>query len=111
MKKLLIVLILTICSFSNSFGQTNQTEISKQTELDQKPKQTVTVPPPAKPAPAGLRKKATYSGVLVQLTKTDNPLQFINPFAPARYGSGFSNLRTDPVTGRAQGISLLTIGY
>jgi len=47
----------------------------------------------------------------VQLTKTDNPLQLINPFAPARYGSGFSNLRIDPATGRAQGISLLTIGY
>jgi len=111
MKNLFIVLILTVCSISNSFGQTNQTEISKQTEVGQKPKQAVTIVPPAKPAPTGLRKKATYSGVLVQVTKTDNPLQLINPFAPARYGSGFSNLRVDPVTGRAQGISLLTIGY
>ena len=107
MKNLFIALILTLCSLS-SFGQTNQTEISKQSEVGQKPKQTVTV---AKPTPTGLRKKATYSGVLVQVTKTDNPLQLINPFAPARYGSGFSNLRVDPVTGKAQGISLLTIGY
>ena len=111
MKNLFIVLILTICSVSNSFGQTNQTEISKQTEVGQKPKQTINVAPPAKPAPTGLRKKATYSGVLVQVTKTDNPFQLINPFAPARYGSGFSHLRIEPSTGKAQGISLLTIGY
>ena len=111
MKCLLIVLFLSVCSLSNSFGQTNQTEISKQTDVGQKPKETVTVAPPAKPAVTGLRKKATYSGVLVQLTKTDNPLQLINPFAPARYGSGFSNLSIDPVTGRSQGISLLAIRY
>jgi hypothetical protein len=90
MKNLFIVFFLTVCSLSNSFGQTNQTEISKQTEVGQKPKQTVVVAPPAKPVPPGLRKKATYDGVLVQITKADNPLQLINPFAPARYGSGFS---------------------
>ena len=110
MKNLLIVFLFTVCSLSNSFGQTNQTEISKQTEVGQKPKQSVVVAPPAKPAP-GLRKKATYDGVLVQITKADNPFQLINPFAPARYGSGFSNLRIDPMTGRAQGIALLSIGY
>ncbi|MEO8428007.1 MAG: hypothetical protein ABI651_12930 [Verrucomicrobiota bacterium] len=111
MKNLFIVLFLTIGSLANSFGQTNQTEISKQTAVNQKPTQTVTVVPPAAPALTRLRKKATYSGVLVQLTKTDHPLQLINPFAPARYGSGFSNLSIDPVTRRAQGISLLTVGY
>jgi hypothetical protein len=111
MKNLFVVLILTICSLSDSFGQTNQTEISNQTGAAQKPTQTVTVPPQTKPVTQGLRKKATYSGALVQLSKADNPLQLINPFAPARYGSGFSNLSIDPATGRSQGISLLTIRY
>ena len=111
MKNLFIVLILTICSLSNSLGQTNQTEMSNQASAVQKPTQTVTVPPQTKPLTQGLRKKAMYSGALVQLSKADNPLQLINPFAPARYGSGFSNLIVDPAIGRSQGISLITIRY
>lgn len=52
----------------------------------------------------------TYSGIAVQVVKTDNLLQLINPFAPAKYGSGEDNLVADrdPITGRPAGLSVLT---
>jgi hypothetical protein len=60
---------------------------------------------------AGTRPDVTYSGVLVQVKKTDNPLQLINPFAPARYGSGDQNFSRD-VTGRgAGGLKFFSMGY
>ena len=37
----------------------------------------------------------TYSGIAVQLLKTDNPLQLINPLAPPQYGSPEDNVMPD----------------
>ncbi len=42
----------------------------------------------------------TYSGIVVEMLKTDNPLQLVNPFAPAKYGSADDNTITDPVTSK-----------
>jgi hypothetical protein len=42
--------------------------------------------------------KHTYSGVAVQLVKTKNPLQLINPLAPPEYGYGHENLDRDVIT-------------
>ena len=51
-----------------------------------------------------------YSGILVQLTR-DNPLQLINPFAPALYGDGHANTSCDVITGRAEGLKVLGISF
>lgn len=43
--------------------------------------------------------KKTYSGIAVAAFKTDNPLQLVNPLAPAKYGSGMDNVLHDLKTG------------
>lgn len=69
----------------------------------------ITLQPPPTPRPFGLRLQ--YDGVLPQLRRADNPLQLINPFAPARYGSGLENLVINPISGRPEGICLFAIRF
>jgi len=53
----------------------------------------------------------TYSGIAVQLFKTDRPLQLINPAAPARYGSAEQNIVRDPIKGKPVGFKLFSIEF
>jgi hypothetical protein len=53
----------------------------------------------------------TYSGVAVQAAKSRNPLQLINPLAPARYGSGEANLVLNPATLQGEGINLFSVAF
>ena len=53
----------------------------------------------------------TYGGVLAQAARTDQPLQLLNPLAPARYGDGTQNLAVDPLTGKAQGVTFFSISF
>ena len=50
-------------------------------------------------------------GSLVQLAKTDHPLQLINPAAPVQYGSAEENLARDPVSGEASGVKLFELHF
>jgi hypothetical protein len=52
-----------------------------------------------------------YSGIAVAAFKTDNPLQLVSPFAPARYGSGLDNVLRDLKTGGVSGWKLISIGF
>lgn len=56
-----------------------------------------------------------YNGIFVQLVKTDNPLQLINPAAPPEYGSSRDNLVVDPNNGPGnssrQGLKLFSINF
>ena len=87
------------------------------------PSVTIKVNEPALPASAKqeLRSRETinairsrrhtnvvYSGAAIQAAKS-NPLQLINPFAPARYGNGTANTVTNPFTGRAEGIKIIAV--
>jgi hypothetical protein len=49
-----------------------------------------------------------YSGILVQAFRS-NPLQLINPFAPARYGDGEANILRNPVTREVEGLKIWEI--
>ena len=60
---------------------------------------------------AGTRADVTYSGILVQVKKTDNPLQLINPFAPAEYGYGEQNFSRDITPRREGGLKFFSIDY
>jgi hypothetical protein len=51
-----------------------------------------------------------YSGILVQAAKS-NPLQLINPFAPANYGDGEANVVRHFVTGEVEGLKLWRISF
>jgi hypothetical protein len=53
----------------------------------------------------------TYSGIFVQLSKTDKPLQLINPAAGPEYGSSEDNTARDPITGNATGVKLFSIQF
>ena len=49
-----------------------------------------------------------YSGMLVQVVR-NNPLQLINPFAPAKYGDGEVNIVRNPATRKAEGLKVFQI--
>jgi len=55
--------------------------------------------------------RLTYSGIVVEMVKTKNPLQLINPAAPPEYGSGEDNLLRDPFERKPSGLNLLTIKF
>lgn len=51
-----------------------------------------------------------YSGILVQAGRS-NPLQLINPFAPALYGDSEANVLRDLVTRKVEGLKLWQISF
>jgi hypothetical protein len=53
----------------------------------------------------------SVKGVVPQAVRSRRPWQMINPFAPPEYGSGFHNVSVDPLTGRAEGIGLIGLGF
>lgn len=62
--------------------------------------------------PNEIRKNGvSYNGIFVQMGKTDNPLQLVNPAAPATYGSSEDNTVWDPVTGQGRGLKLFSISF
>jgi hypothetical protein len=58
-----------------------------------------------------VRGNVTYSGIIVQVIKTDNLLQLVNPLAPAKYGSGNDNVMRGPATGGAAAWTLFSIRF
>jgi len=52
----------------------------------------------------------TYSGIVVQIIKTKNPLQLLNPAAPAEYGSAWDNLEQFTLNGGG-GLKLFSFGF
>jgi hypothetical protein len=53
----------------------------------------------------------SYSGILVQLFKTRNPLELINPFAPAQYGLASDNTAWNVIDGTPAGLKIFSIGF
>ena len=53
----------------------------------------------------------TYSGILVEMAKTDKKLELINPAAPPEYGTAEDNEVRDSNTGGARGLKLFSIGF
>ena len=68
------------------------------------------LPKPTRPNQAVLG-KTLVSGVAVQTAKTRNPLQLINPLAPAAYGSAGDNLAWNPATGAPAGIKIFAVQF
>lgn len=52
-----------------------------------------------------------YQGVVPMLWQAPNPLQIINPLAPANYGDGHQNVIVDPSTRQQQGIKLIQVRF
>jgi len=59
--------------------------------------------------------RVSYDGIFVQLIKTDNRWQLINPFAPPQYGSSRDNVLVNPSArpevDRREGLNLFSIRF
>ena len=57
----------------------------------------------------------TYSGIFVELVKSDNRLQLINPMAPPQYGSSWDNVvfnpSAEPAGSGREGLKLFAINF
>ncbi|HUE41124.1 MAG TPA: hypothetical protein VMO75_04280 [Chthoniobacterales bacterium] len=62
------------------------------------------------PSPPPLRRENT-EGSLARAARGGNPLQLLNPKAPAVYGRAEDNVFLDPDTGKWKGFKLLTINF
>ncbi len=61
--------------------------------------------------PATLSEQNIY-GAIPRAIRGGNPLQMLNPFAPAKYGTAEENVSLDPdVPGKGNGINLLSISF
>ena len=58
-----------------------------------------------------LGRRVTYSGIVVQAIKADNPLQLLNPAAPEEYGNGEESVTREPKTGRVNGLKIFSIEF
>ena len=71
---------------------------------------TAKVQKKARPAPTPPPLKAENGGVLVRAAQ-GNPLQMLNPKAPAKYGKAEDSVELDRDTGKWRGIKLFTINF
>jgi hypothetical protein len=54
----------------------------------------------------------SVSGVVPRAIRGGNPLQMLNPFAPAKYGRAGDSVSLDPdVPGRVNGINFVSISF
>jgi hypothetical protein len=59
-----------------------------------------------KPAPSPPIYRENVQGVIPRATRGGNPLQMLNPYAPAKYGTAAQSVVLDPDTGKWKGIKL-----
>jgi len=97
MKKCIVILV-TLTSLATAFAQTYRSPVGKQ-----KPVRAMATPPPlSKRAPEGVLPRAARGG---------NPIQMLNPLAPAKYGTSTDSLLIDPETGKWRGIKFFEIFF
>lgn len=111
MKTFARLFIVLIVSAAGAMAQNAKSGVSKDTQATSSDREKAAPVVKMESPKQLLGKKFKYDGALIKLTKADNPLQMINPFAPARYGSGFDNLARDPIDGKGTGISLVSIKF
>jgi hypothetical protein len=103
-KLVLLGVLILITNFV--FGQSpSQSPLHRKTFTAK----TTNRPRPA-PSPPPMPKQNT-EGVLARAARGGNPLQMLNPKAPAVYGTSEDNVYLDPETGKWKGIKLLTINF
>ena len=60
----------------------------------------------------GHRSRPQVTGVIARAIRSGNPLQMLNPLAPAKYGTAEENVVLNPdVPGKWDGIKLLRISF
>jgi hypothetical protein len=64
-----------------------------------------------RPAPPPIYKKKVDGVIPRAFQKGGNPLQMLNPYAPAKYGTAEEHVVLDPETGKWKGIKLFTFNF
>src|SRR4051812_43455241 len=88
-----------LSAYSQSTVGNDSMDAEIRRRLTTQPNQNFLTTQPEKPNEVR-RNGVSYSGIFVQLRKTDRPLELINPAAPPEYGSSHDNTVYDPQTGR-----------
>jgi hypothetical protein len=96
MKNLLVAgLMLTLAGVAS--GQTYRSPIGRQ-----QPVRPVATPPP-------VVQRGDVGGAIPRGVRGGNPLQMLNPNAPAEYGTAAQSVLLEPYTGKWKGIKLFEI--
>ena len=53
----------------------------------------------------------TYSGILVEAAKVDNPLDLLKQTAPREFGPAEDNVARDPINGKISGLKVFSIQF
>lgn len=85
-------------------------EETLQTDLVARARQTPLSLPEDKPNRI-VGKKVAFSGISIFVFKTRNPLQLINPAAPARLGNAEENVVRDPATRQVSGLKIFCVEF
>ena len=100
MKKQLLVSLLTAASVAVTFGQGQFSTSTGEVQVEV---------PRVQPAPAKTPKVSgpAREGIVQMAIRTGQPIQLLNPAAPAKYGSGHDHATHDPADpGKPKGIAL-----
>ena len=108
--KVMLILLVAV-SMASSLSLASQIELTTPAGAPRNLKSPVPAFDQAKPKLRLFPKKALYSGALVDLSKSSRPLQLLNPFAPAKFGSGLNNLVIDSTTAKTKWIALFSVRY
>ena len=102
---LTIVLVTALAACDQASAVTSQHVRSHSTTLGQRRHSVQTHRPVAEARPQ-------VTGVIARAIRGGNPLQMLNPLAPAKYGTAEENVVLDPdVPGKWDGIKLLSISF
>ena len=102
---LTIVFVAALVACGQLSAATSQRASSHSTTLVQRRHSVQSHRPAAEARPQ-------VTGVIPRAIRSGNPLQMLNPFAPAKYGTAEENAVLDPdVPGRGDGIKLLSVSF
>jgi hypothetical protein len=112
MKKFLILLMtLAAGAAAAQQSQPKPTDPLLQTEPGVSPsRERLLLLQPEKPNVIA-RRRFTFSGVAVQAVKLKNPLQLINPLAPAEYSADLDNISWEPTTRKVTGLKFFSLKF
>ena|ERR1700736_4712008 len=95
--------IFTVCVMLSlagvAAGQSYERPIGRQ-----KPVRPIATPPP-------ISERQDVQGAIPRGLRGGNPLQMLNPKAPAKYGTAGQSVVIDPYTGKWKGIKLFEIFF
>jgi hypothetical protein len=109
MKRLLVLLALVVVSVAGAAPVPADDQAPDTTNAI--PVIILSAPAPASQVNEIRRRRAVYTGSVVQVIKTHRLLDLVNPFAPPAAGSGAANTAFDPITGKPVGLKLAAVSY